>query len=142
MNAGNAKAFKIWMSFKSYGVKRIKEMIQKDIDLAHYLANQVEAADDFVLKSRSDLAITCFQYTGNFNDPNDIISINNQLIPALEKDGRVFITGTKLDNEFVLRACLINHRKQKHTVDYLLNVIRDVAGKLNVVTELSELGNE
>ena len=42
-------------------------------------------------------------------------------------DGRVFITGTKLNGEFVLRACLINHRKQAASVDYLLETIRNVA---------------
>ena len=38
--------------------------------------------------------------------------------------------GTKLKGVFVLRACLINHRKQENSVDYLLEVIRDVASKM------------
>ena len=35
--------------------------------------------------------------------------------------------GTKLNDEFVLRACLINHRKQKSSVEFLLATIRRVA---------------
>lgn len=123
----NAKALKVWMSIKAYGVRRIKEMIQKDIDLAHYLADEVVLAPDFELKARSDLAVTCFRYTGAYTAETEIIDINSRLIAALEKDGRVFITGTRLNNEFVLRACLINHRKQKDSIDYLLNVIRETA---------------
>ena len=126
----NAKALKIWMSFKSYGIKSIKEMIQKDIDLAEYLADEIEKSADFELKARSPLGIACFRYTGNLKSEADIISVNKKLIGALEEDGRVFMTGTKLNNEFVLRACLINHRKQKHTIDYLLQVIREVAKQL------------
>ena len=38
--------------------------------------------------------------------------------------------GTKLKGIFVLRTCLINHRKQENSVDYLLEVIRDVALKI------------
>lgn len=123
----NAKSLKIWMSFKAYGLNRIKAMIQKDIDLAKYLADQVERAPDFELKARSDLAIACFRYIGTLKTESEIVLINERLISALEKDGRVFITGTKLHNEFVLRACLINHRKQPSSIDYLLNVIREVA---------------
>ncbi len=123
----NARALKIWMSMKSYGVNRIKEMIQKDIDLAEYLADEVEKSPDFQLKARSPLAIACFRYTGTLHNEADIRSVNRKLIHGLEKDGRVFITGTKLHDEFVLRACIINHRKQKQTMDYLLNVIREVA---------------
>ncbi|MBX2876758.1 MAG: hypothetical protein KTR30_31870 [Saprospiraceae bacterium] len=126
----NAKALKVWMSMKAYGIRRIKDMIQKDIDLAHYLADQVEQVSDFELKSRSELAVTCFRYTGNFDREAEIIDINARLIAALEKDGRVFITGTRLNDEFVLRACLTNHRKQKESIDYLLNVIRETAKTL------------
>lgn len=122
----NAKAFKVWMSLKAYGFDRIQQMIQKDIDLAHYLAKLIVESPDFELKSTSDLAVVCFRYIGKCSTENEIAAQNQQLIPVLEADGRVFITGTKLNNEFVLRACLINHRKQESSVDYLLEVIRSV----------------
>ncbi len=126
----NAKAFKVWMSIKSYGFKKIQSMIQKDIDLAKYLSSQIEDSMDFEIKAKSDLAIVCFQYVGSLTSEDEIVELNRKLIPALEKDGRVFITGTKLRNEFVLRACLINHRKSKESTDFLLETIRDVAQKI------------
>ncbi len=127
----NAKAIKVWMSIKAYGMDRIKKMIQKDIDLTNYLAKQIEASSDFELKSTSHLAIACFRYKGTFSTEEDIDAVNRKLIPALEKDGRVFITGTKLHEQFVIRACLINHRMHEGTVDRLLTVIREVAKELN-----------
>jgi len=126
----NAKAFKVWMSVKAYGFTRIQEMIQKDIDLTKYLVELINQSSDFELKSSSHLAVACFRYKGNCTNEEEIKNINQKLIPALEADGRVFITGTKLNNEFVLRACIINHRKQKSSIDYLLEVIRDVASDL------------
>lgn len=126
----NAKAFKVWLSVKAYGFGRIQAMMQKDIDLTHYLAQLVKQSDDFVLKSEGDLAIACFQYKGSLSDPSEIEQLNQRLVPALEADGRVFITGTKLRGEFVLRACLINHRKDRASVAYLLQTIRDVAQKI------------
>ena len=126
----NAKALKVWMSLKAYGFTKIQEMIQKDIDLTHYLADLIQKSDDFELKAVSDLAIACFVYKGNAASREKVIELNQTLIPALESDGRVFITGTKLNGEFVLRACLINHRKQKSSVDYLLETIREVGNKI------------
>ena len=122
----NAKAFKVWMSIKSYGFERLRAMIQKDIDLTHYLADRINVSEDFVLKATSHLAIACFQFTGQLQEAKDIEKLNQALIPELEKDGRVFITGTKLEGEFVLRACLINHRKTRESTDFLLHVIREV----------------
>jgi glutamate/tyrosine decarboxylase-like PLP-dependent enzyme len=126
----NAKALKVWMSIKSYGFVKIKTMIQKDIELTDYLSEQIRQSNDFEIKAASELAICCFRYKGTMKDNRDIIELNQKLVPALEEDGRVFITGTKLHGEFVLRACLINHRKDRKSVDYLLNVIRDVADNL------------
>lgn len=122
----NAKAFKVWMSLKFYGADRMVEMIQQDITLTHYLAKKVKASRDFRLKSVSELAVACFQYTAALTDQQAIIRLNQQLIPALEEDGRVFIAGTKLHGEFVIRACLINHRKTEESTNYLLDVIREV----------------
>lgn len=126
----NAKAFKVWMSLKAYGFARIQAMMQKDIDLTRYLESRVNAASDFELKSNSDLAIACFRYIGNNLSNEEIVSINQRLIPALETDGRIFIAGTRLNGEFVLRACIINHRKSEASIDYLLDTIRDVAAKI------------
>ena len=131
----NAKAFKVWMSLKAYGFKQIQNMMRKDLDLTRYLEKQIQASTDFELLTQSDLAIACFRYLGP--DPNReldedaIAELNQSLIPALETDGRVFITGTRLKGKFVIRACIINHRKSEASIDYLLDVIRDVGRKLS-----------
>lgn len=127
----NAKAFKVWMSLKSYGFNKIRSMIQKDIDLTKYLAFRIRESSDFEIIAESLLAVLCFRYKGNDRTEEEIISINEKLVPALEKDGRVFITGTRLKGKFVLRACLTNHRKSKESTDFLLDTIRDVATRLD-----------
>lgn len=130
----NAKAFKVWMSLKAYGFKQIQAMMRKDLDLTRYLEKQIQASPDFELLTQSDLAIACFRYLGpdpsRELDEDAIAELNQALIPALEADGRVFITGTRLKGKFVIRACIINHRKSEASIDYLLDVIRDVGSKL------------
>ena len=130
----NAKALKIWMSFKAYGSDRIKQMIEKDISLTKYLTDQLEIAEDFEVITKPDLSVVCFKYLGKngqfAHDPQKINEINKRIITALEKDGRVFITGTTLDGQSVIRACLINHRLQQRNVDFLIQTMREVGSKL------------
>ena len=126
----NAKAFKVWMTIKAYGINRLKAMIQKDIDLTNYLNEKIQASTDFELMAASHLAVSCFRYVKGLKDAKAIDQFNRQLMPALEQDGRVFIMGTQLKGSYAIRACFINHRKTKATTDYLLEVIRDVAQKL------------
>jgi len=49
---------------------------------------------------------------------------------ALEKDGRVFLSGTKIRRKRVLRACSVNHRLRRQDAEFLLEVIREVACSL------------
>ena len=126
----NAKAFKVWMSLKAYGFAQIQNMMRKDLSLTRYLEQKLNEAEDFELLTQSDLAIACFRYRGNLTDENAITELNQALIPALENDGRVFITGTRLKGQFVLRACIINHRKTEASIDYLMEVIRDVGSRI------------
>ena len=128
----NSKAFKVWMTIKAYGMDRIKEMIQKDIDLTDYLNDLVRASEDFELVANSKLAVSCFRYVGNMTSKQEIDDFNKRLMPELEKDGRVFIMGTTLKGEYAIRACFINHRKTTKTTEYLLEVIREVAHKMEV----------
>jgi len=126
----NAKAFKVWMTIKAYGMQRLRAMIQKDIDLTVYLNEKIQASTDFELLASSHLAVSCFRYVKGMTDITVIDAFNRRLMPALEQDGRVFIMGTQLKGGYAIRACFINHRKTKITTDYLLEVIRDVAQKL------------
>ena len=122
----NAKSLKVWMTLKVYGLKRLKEMIQKDIDLTEFLKNEIEKSKDFELVSDSPLAICCFRFNGGLNNEDEILKLNKKLITALESDGRIFITGTKLKGKLVLRACLNNHRKNIESTKYLIETIREV----------------
>ena len=123
----NTKAFKVWMTIKGYGMTRLKQMIQKDIALTQYLADQLLKIGEFRILSSSPLAICCFQYIGGLDNDQEISEFNQNLIPYLEKDGRVFIMGTWLKGHYALRACLINHRKTKNSCDHLVRVVTEVA---------------
>ncbi len=126
----SSKALKIWMCFKAYGSEKIKRVIKKDIELTKYLEENIKNADDFELCNTSTLSVSCFRYTGSICNTKENVAaidqLNIDIIPALESDGRVFITGTTLNNRPVIRACQINHRKQKEHIEFLLEVIREV----------------
>lgn len=126
----NAKALKIWMSFKAYGAENLIRMIEKDILLTKYLKDELLKTGEFEIINEPQLSALCFRYLGPDgslkNDPLKLDQLNRDIIPALEQDGRVFITGTTLENQQVIRACMINHRIQKENADRLIRVIREV----------------
>lgn len=126
----NSKAFKVWFSLKAYGFERFQAAMRNDLQLARYLEQKIQDSKHFELKSHGELAVVCFAYRDARISADNREAFHQQLIAALERDGRVFITGTKLKGETVLRACIINHRKTTASIDYLVSVIDDVASSL------------
>jgi aromatic-L-amino-acid/L-tryptophan decarboxylase len=96
-----------------------------------YLADRIDESADFVRLAPVPLSAVCFQYrtsdVSRHEDHTYLDRLNTQLLQALERDGRVFLSGTKIRGRMALRACSVNHRLRRADVDFLLDVIRDVA---------------
>jgi aromatic-L-amino-acid decarboxylase len=128
------RALKVWMTFKAYGAGKLRASIESNIEIMRYLADRIDQSQDFVRFAPVSLSVVCFQYrTLNIavhGDQKYLDELNSQLLPALEKDGRVFLSGTKIHGKRVLRACSVNHRLRREDVDFLLGVVREVGYSL------------
>jgi glutamate/tyrosine decarboxylase-like PLP-dependent enzyme len=125
------RALKVWMTFKAYGALRLRAAIDSNIEIMRYLADRIDEAPDFVRLAPVPLSVVCFQYRppdiARPADQDDLDRLNGRLLDALERDGRVFLSGTKIHGRTALRACSVNHRLRRSDVDFLLDVIREVA---------------
>ena len=79
------------------------------------------------------LSVVCFQYRSSevsrHDDQTYLNRVNGALVDSLARDGRVFLSGTKIHGKTALRACSVNHRLRRCDVDVLLDVIREVAAE-------------
>jgi len=122
------KALKVWMTLKAYGARRLRKEIAADIDKAKYLSQQVQEHPNMELMAPVPLSIACFRYNPGKLDTDALNTLNDRIIQDMEEDGRIFLTGTKIKGQTALRTCFINHRTTKEDIDYLLDVVDEVAG--------------
>jgi hypothetical protein len=62
-------------------------------------------------------------------DHAELDRANRALLDRVQRDGRVFLTGTELQGRFALRACIVNFRTEESDLDALLDAIRSVASR-------------
>lgn len=118
------KALKLWLVMQQVGLEGLRRLITGNNQLAAQLVHKIKQQSDFELISGGPLSIVCFRYTPS-NHP-DVDGLNTHLPGFLQRDGRVFITGTRLQERPVLRMCIVNFRTTEADLDVALQVIREV----------------
>lgn len=99
-----ARALKLWLTIKVYGLDRIRSAIARGIELAEYAESVLEADDGWDVMTPAQLGIVTFAKRGAADDAHAAAAA------ALSRDGYAAVTSTKLGQRHVLRLCTINPR--------------------------------
>jgi glutamate/tyrosine decarboxylase-like PLP-dependent enzyme len=117
------RALKIWMAFKTYGVRAFAAAIERNIQLARRLGALIDDSDDFERLGPVPLSIVCFRYTRG----EDLNARNRQLMLDVQLGGRAYLSNAMIGDAFALRACIVNHRTTEDDLRVLLDEIRRCA---------------
>jgi glutamate/tyrosine decarboxylase-like PLP-dependent enzyme len=123
------RALKIWMALRYHGLDGYKNLIEHDIMLAKRLFEALRAAGDFDVFQPQSLSIVCFRYAppNLRRDQAAMDAANRSILEKVQLGGRIFLSSTTLENEFWLRACIVNPGTTIQDVESILGVIRTTA---------------
>jgi glutamate/tyrosine decarboxylase-like PLP-dependent enzyme len=137
----NFKALRLWMTFKAYGRDAIQSAIEGNIRTMHNLARLVDSSPDMERLAPAPLSIVCFRYRSPdrqfWNDERYLDVLNRKILERVEKDGRVFVSGTIIKGSQALRACCVNHRTETRHVEYLMEVLREIGAQVHSALQQS-----
>src|ERR671919_167344 len=129
-------ALKVWVSLLAHGTKAYGRRIAHDVELTKYLHRRAEERPEFEVMAPTTLSICCFRYV-----PPDLPDgpgreeyldvLNEQLMTAIQMDGRVYPSNAVLNGRFVLRSCIVNFRTEAEEIDLLLDVAAELGSKLD-----------
>ncbi|GAC1415013.1 MAG: aspartate aminotransferase family protein [Burkholderiaceae bacterium] len=111
----NFKALKTWFTIKTYGAKRLGEVMSGTCALARYLERCIESTPDLELLAPVSLNIVCFGFKCSNPD-----SVNAEIVVLLQEAGIVAPSTTTIDGRLVIRAAFVNHRTSRADVDRLI----------------------
>jgi glutamate/tyrosine decarboxylase-like PLP-dependent enzyme len=122
------RALKVWMTLQYYGTRRLAEAISEDIALAEYLGQLISEADDFELLAPVELSICCFRYVAHSGmSKEELDELNEQVMGAVQKGGRAYVSNATVNGCFALRACITNFRTTKSDIEETVAAVRAAA---------------
>jgi glutamate/tyrosine decarboxylase-like PLP-dependent enzyme len=110
----SARALKVWVSLRFFGLEAFREAIARSLELAARAAERVEASESLELLAPPSLGIVCFDRRGLDEQGNA------GLAAALERSGVGLVSTTRLHGRLALRLCVLNHTSGPEDVEQVL----------------------
>ncbi|NNE47413.1 MAG: aspartate aminotransferase family protein [Rhodothermales bacterium] len=93
------RALKLWFTMRAYGARGLREHIRRHVAIASALREWIAADSGFEIVRTPRLNLVCFRHRGGDE-------INRRAMEQVNSTGRMFITHTSVDGQFVLRFCV------------------------------------
>jgi aromatic-L-amino-acid decarboxylase len=120
------RSLKLWFVIRHYGIEGLRYHIRRHVELAQTFATWVEASDRFELVAPAPLNLVCFRHTGGD-------TFNRELLNRLNQSGRLYLTHTTLNGQYVLRFCVGQTHTEEHHVNQAWRQIQAVAAELESI---------
>jgi len=121
------RALRLWLPLKLAGVAPFRAALEEKLLLARHFHRRMQLEDGFEVGPPPDLSIVTFRYLPRRGDPD---AFNRKLINAVQRDGRVFLSSTKMDGRFTLRAAILSLRTHLETIEQAIEILREKAKQL------------
>lgn len=121
------RGLRLWLPLKLLGMRPFRAALSEKIQLARYFHGRIERIDGFEAGPYPDLSVVTYRYLPKRGDAN---AFNHRLTEAVQQDGRIFISNTRLDGKLVLRLAVSCFRTHLDDIDETLEILSFMAGQL------------
>lgn len=123
------RALKLWFVIRSYGVDGLREMVREHLRLAGLFRDWLEADGRFEILAPVDLGLVCFRLRDGRGEAG-LDALNRELLAAVNRSGRIFLTHTTLRGQFTLRLVVGQRTTAERHVRGAFETISSAAAEL------------
>lgn len=121
------RALRLWLPLQLAGVAAFRAAQSEKIALARYFHERLSAIAGWETGPAPDLSIVAFRYRPR---EGDVDAFNRRLLQRLQDEGRVFLSGTRIDGADWLRCAILSFRTHLEHVDEAIDELSRLASAL------------
>ncbi|MGB1157306.1 MAG: pyridoxal phosphate-dependent decarboxylase family protein [Alphaproteobacteria bacterium] len=126
------RALKLWFLLRGHGLEGLRTMIRNHVAWAEKVHDAVAAMPEMEIVTPPMLSLFTFRLAPDALGGNAaaLDALNMRLIEAVNNDGRIYLTQTKIDGKFVIRFSAGTWTMEEQDADTAIAVIAEIAGSL------------
>ncbi len=117
------RSLKLWFVLRHYGIEGLQYHIRQHIDISQKFAKWVDEDPDFVLVAPAPLNVICFRYRASDE-------VNEAILNRVNESGDLYLTHTKLSDQYVLRMSIGQTSTQLSHVENAWRKLREAAAEV------------
>jgi glutamate/tyrosine decarboxylase-like PLP-dependent enzyme len=114
------RALRLWLPLQIAGIAAFRAAQAEKLALARYFHARLSEIDGFDPGPPPDLSVVAFRYLPNSADADDF---NERLMRHIQQEGRVMMSGTRIDGRYYLRCAILCFRTHLEHVDDCLDAV-------------------
>lgn len=122
------RALKIWFLLRAYGLEGLRAMIRNHVTWSQTVAKRLAATAGFRITTPPMLSLFTFRHEPK--GVSDLDQHNLQLLGAINDDGRIYLTQTKVDGQSVIRFQAGSFDTTEADAETAFDVIVEIAKRL------------
>lgn len=125
-------SLKFWLTLRVHGRKAYEDMIDRQLQLAARFAQWVQSSPDYELAAPQVLPIVNFRVKAATldNDEKEIAAANQEIVDAVTRDGRRWLSTTHVAGRSVIRMMVISYLSEERHLEGLQDALERAAAKL------------
>lgn len=116
------RGLRLWLPLMIHGAKPFRDGMEEKILLARYFYEEVQKIAGIEVGPYPDLSVAAFRYVPKEDNADEF---NQKLVDEIQRDGRVFLSSTKINDKFTLRIAVLSFRTHLRTIDLTLDILKE-----------------
>jgi aromatic-L-amino-acid decarboxylase len=121
------RALKLWFVLRAYGLEGLRTMIRNHVAWSRRLAERLAAHPDFEIVTQPMLSLFSFRHKAR--QETDADAHNLDLVNAINDDGRIYLTQTRVDGRVAIRFQAGQFELEERDVEMAYQVITEIAAR-------------
>jgi glutamate/tyrosine decarboxylase-like PLP-dependent enzyme len=114
------RALRLWLPLQIAGVAAFRAAQAEKLALARYFHARLSELDGFDPGPPPDLSVVAFRYLPKSEDVDEF---NERLMRHIQQEGRVMMSGTRIDGSYRLRCAILCFRTHLEHVDEAVDAV-------------------
>jgi aromatic-L-amino-acid decarboxylase len=126
------RALRMWLPLVLLGVKPFRAALDEKLLLARYFRREIQG-HGFEVGPPPDLSIATFRWARPGASLERQNRDNEAIVDGIRRDGRIFLSSTRLEGRFTLRMAALGFRTHRRTIDLAIQILREQQAALSEI---------